>query len=183
MRDVLEPLEQLKIAAALVVRTRVFFDAWWLSAGEPGRSDNLSFWEDNWNHWRFNEHALLFSFIVHIAGLFERRNDTICFHSPLKNITGRRMEIKVSRINDLLNEASPIIKSVTILRSSSMAHRSAKLAYNGAFLEAHTTPNDLKGLSDISLLIVNELLEECDLPPTEFCESAIDDLKSLVSQR
>lgn len=180
IRELITPIDQLKVAASLVVRTRVFLDAWWLSAGEPGRSENFEFWEDNWNYWRFNEHALLFSFIVHVAGLFEKRKDTICFHALNRSLNLPEDDLQSSSLQSLFDEAEPITKSVMILRSNAMAHRSANLSYNDAFKRANTTPYQLRRLSDISLLIVNELLRLSGLDPAEFCDSAIDDLKSMI---
>ena len=49
---------EIEIASSLLVRSRVFLDAWFLSAGVDGRSEFRPFWEEVWPFWRFNEHAL-----------------------------------------------------------------------------------------------------------------------------
>ena len=62
---------RLEIAGALVIRSRVFYDAWWLSASVEGRAAHRPFWDEFWHFWRFNEHAFLVSFVIHMPGIFE----------------------------------------------------------------------------------------------------------------
>ena len=85
-------VQQIEKAADLVVRARVFLDAWHLSKGIDGRARHHDFWDEYWEFWRFNEHALMFSHIVLMATLFEKNSKTICFsrlRDELRNEDGQ----------------------------------------------------------------------------------------------
>ncbi len=173
---------QLDIAAALVLRSRVFFDSWFLSAGAEGRAAHREFWDEFWSFWRFSEHALLFSYIIHMASLFETRRDTVnlprLWHLQADN--PRRHEI-AERIEVLFRQAAATAKGLTILRSNVMAHRSTSLSYNAAFEKAQITPNAMRALTEDALLIVNLLRSIHDLDEERFDELALGDLKALAS--
>ena len=173
---------QLDIAAALVLRSRLFFAAWFLSAGVECRAAHREFWDEFWTFWRFNEHALLFSYIIHMASLFETRRDTVNLPRlwRLQAENSRRHEI-ADRIETLFRQTAATAKGLTILRSSVMAHRSISLSYNEAFKKAQITPNAMRALTDDALLLVNLLRSIHDLGEERFDELALGDLKALAS--
>lgn len=152
--------EQLETAGDLVVRTRIFYDLWWFYEGAETRPQII----DAMNHYpeffRFDSHAHFVAFVVHLAGLFERRDDTI-------NLPGLLLELAEAKLlepeaaaeaESILNEAKPLIPKVIILRSNLFAHRSASLSYAKAFEKADVTANQLGHLSNLSLRLVNCLL-------------------------
>lgn len=63
-----------------------------------------------------------------------------------------------AKAESILSEAKPLVPKVIILRSNLFAHRSPSLSYAEAFKLADVTANQLGGLSDLSLGLVNCLL-------------------------
>ncbi|MEP6786554.1 MAG: HigA family addiction module antitoxin [Sphingomonadales bacterium] len=174
--------QQLEIAGALIVRSRVFFDAWFLSAGVEGRAEFRPFWDEMWSFWRFNEHALLFSYIVHMAGIFEARKDTINLHQIWQLHRDHPcIENVRASVDKLFAEALEPSKGITILRSTVVAHRSATLAYNEAFRKARITPNAMRELTETALKIVNQLRSLHGLNSGFFDELAIGDLRAVAA--
>ena len=175
---------QIEILGKLLIRARVFFDAWKLSGGVDGKAQFREFWDEYWEYWRFNEHALLFSFIVHMAGLFEKRDDTINFHSVWNSQKdtdhGRNLSAEMAL---LFKKAARAAKGVIIIRSNAMAHRSANLNYNEAFKKANVTPDQLSELTDTSLAIVNKLRGMFDLTELQFDDGPLDVLKRLATTK
>jgi hypothetical protein len=152
--------ERLETAGELVVRTRIFYDVWWFYEGVETRPQIL----DAMNHYpeffRFDDHAHFVAFVVHLAGLFENRDDTI-------NLPGLLLELAEAKLlepeantkaESILNEAKPLIPKVMILRSNLFAHRSGSLSYAKAFEKADVTANQLGYLSGLSLRLINCLL-------------------------
>ncbi len=109
---------------------------------------------------RFDPHAHFVAFIVHIAALLEKRNDTINLPRLAKEVkeSGLISTQEAAKVDALLGQAAPLASKATILRSNLFAHRSAALSYSEAFKKAVVTPNELRDLTDIALNIVNCLL-------------------------
>ncbi|MHB8697735.1 MAG: AbiU2 domain-containing protein [Sulfuricaulis sp.] len=152
--------ERLETAGDLVVRARIFYDIWWLYEGADTRPQII----DAMNHYpdffRFDSHAHFVAFVVHLAGLFETRKDTI-------NLPGLVSELAESKLlepstvveaESILSEAMTLIPKVIILRSNLFAHRSGSVSYAEAFRKADVTANQLGDLSSLSLRLVNLLL-------------------------
>jgi hypothetical protein len=171
---------KVAIAGSIVVRTRVFFDGWWLSAGAEGRAAHQPFWDFYWHYWRYNEHALLVSYIIHTASLFEKKSDTINLGQLWLDLRERADEVVQANIDGLFLEAHPTAKGVTILRSSVMAHRSAKLNYNDAFKKAGLRPDAMRRLTQIALDIVNSMQSVLGSTEFHFDEHALGDLQAIT---
>ena len=173
--------DQLEIAGALVIRSRVFFDAWYLSAGFDGRSSHFDFWDEYWAFWRFNEHALLFAFIVHMAGLFETREDTVNLRQIWVTVKFDASEKEKQEAEKLLQDTSILTKAVMMLRNNAMAHRSASLSYNSAFDKAQVTPDQLRQLNGIAFELVNIMRSVVGLKKIELDYVAIGRLQALAN--
>jgi predicted RNase H-like HicB family nuclease len=161
---------QVSKAADLVVRARIFLDAWHLSAGVDGRALYRDFWDEYWEFWRFNEHALLFSHVVHMAALFEKNPKTINFIQLRDNLKTEYRQVDFTAIDLLLTDASATAKSVAILRSNAFAHRSTKMSYNQAFEKADISFDKLRDLNGLALQLANEMLKVVGANAHEFVE-------------
>ena len=173
---------RLEIAGELIVRSKILLDGWLLSAGAEGRAAHCTFWDEFWHYWRFNEHALLVTFVIHMASLFETRPDTVNLYKLWDHLRVQsgteQMQEEVSR---LFLEAAPIAKGLTILRSNVMAHRSARIEYSDAFKYASLTPDAMRRLTELSLAIVNLMRIHFGKHLLEFDEHALNDLRAIAS--
>jgi hypothetical protein len=152
--------ERLETVGELVVRTRIFYDLWWLYENVETRPQIL----DKMNHYpeffRYDSHAHFVAFVVHLAGLFETRGDTINLPALQSELTGAGLldAAAAAKTGAILAEAKPLVPKVMILRSNLFAHRSSSLSYAKAFELADVTANQLGHLCDLSLRLVNCLL-------------------------
>jgi predicted RNase H-like HicB family nuclease len=162
--------DQVTKAADLVVRARIFLDAWHLSAGVDGRARYRDFWDGYWEFWRFNEHALLFSHLVHMAALFEKNPKTINFVQLRDNLNTEYGQADFTAIDSLLAEAQATVQGLVILRSNAFAHRSAKMSYDEAFRKANLSFDKLRDLNVLALQLVNEMLKLVGANGHEFTE-------------
>jgi hypothetical protein len=174
--------ERLERAAQLIVRSRIFLDIWFYFESEDTRPAILDTMNCFSEFFRFDIHAHFVAFIVHIAALFERRQDTI-------NLPGLAKELKQSNLisaqtaaetDALLSQAGPLAKKVCILRSNLFAHRSANLPYDEAFKKAAVTPSEMRALTEIALKIVNHLLLARQLRDHFFNELPREDVEAIL---
>jgi AbiU2 len=174
--------ERLERAAQLVLRSRIFLDIWFYFESKdtrPAIIDTLNCFSE---FFRFDIHAHFVAFIVHIAALFEKREDTI-------NLPGLATELKQSNlisaqaaadVGALLSQADKVAPKVCILRSNLFAHRSATLSYDGAFKKAAITPGEMRDLTEIALKIVNHLLLARGLRDCFFNELPRQDAEAIL---
>ena len=69
--------ERLETAAQLVLRTRIFYDIWRFFEGKETRPAIIDTMRCYSEFFRFDPHAHFVAFVVHVAALFEKRNDTV----------------------------------------------------------------------------------------------------------
>src|SRR5437870_1242716 len=106
---------------------------------------------------RFTPHAYLVAYVIYMAGMFDKREDTISL-KPLTREMKDAAHIKgqdAAKVDALLAEAKPIADKVTILRHKAFAHRDAHISYNDVFKIAAVTPIQLRDLTEIALKISN----------------------------
>jgi AbiU2 len=169
-----------KTASKMLFRANVYFEAWLQSAGVDGRRQFKDFWQEHWEFWRFNEHAMLFAFIVYMAGLYEKRFDTVNFRSVWKNAKPYADTDQLNRYNLIWKSATPTAQSIAILRSNAMAHRSMKLSYIEAFKKANVTPDQLRDLLAHSWQLLNIIEEALGQKLSDYNPLPIETLRALV---
>ena len=155
------PLDtRLRTAGQLVVRAKVFYDIWRYFAGQETRRSIFDTMNSYSEFFRFDVHAHLVAFAVHITMLFDRRKDTISLPNLVKDVKDTQAipSGDVAEIAALLMEAAPLVDKVKTLRDNVFAHRSAMMDYEQAFKEAGVTPNQFGQLTDIALKVANRLL-------------------------
>jgi hypothetical protein len=152
--------ERLDRAAQIVIRSRIFYDIWFCFENAQACPETLDVMRRFNEFFRFDPHAHLVAFVVHMAALFEKRTDTI-------NLPGLAKEMKAARlipardaaeVDTLLGEAEQLARKVAILRNYLFAHRSALVPYAAVFKKAAVTANQLHNLTEMALKIANRLL-------------------------
>jgi hypothetical protein len=160
MRQSLALDERLYRAGQHVVRSRLYFDLWFYFEGAETRPNIIGTMREYNEFFRFTPHAYFVAYVMHIAGMFDNRKDTI-------NLTRLAREMKaahqiqgqaITEVDALLAQAAPVASKVTVLRHNAFAHRSASISHDGAFKKAAVTAVQLRDLTELSLKIVNRLL-------------------------
>jgi hypothetical protein len=89
---------RLDIAGALTVRSRIFFDAWWLSASADGRAAHRPFWDEFWHFWRYNEHAeatpIAKGIIILRSNVMAHRSASLEYNDAFKRAQLRPMDMR-----------------------------------------------------------------------------------------
>lgn len=143
-----------------IVRARLFLDLWFYFEEESSRREIIGIMEEYNEFFRFTPHAYLVSYVIYMAGVFDKSRGTISLEFLTREIknAGRIKGVDFSIIDRLMIEAEPIVSKITTLRHKAIAHRSAHLSYNDVFKAAAVTPNQLRELTDVALKIANQLL-------------------------
>lgn len=151
---------RLEIAGQLVVRTRIFYDIWWLYEGADTRPKIIDTMNEYSEFFRFDPHAHFVSLIVHLAGLFENRGDTVNLPRLIQELRSScSVPVEtITKAEDLLSQVGALLPKVAILRSNLFAHRNASLSYADAFKKAAISPNEIRDLTETALRIANCLL-------------------------
>ena len=175
--------ERLETAAQLVLRARIFYDIWWFFEGAESRPaiiDDICSYSEFFG---FAPHAHFVSFVVHIAALLEKRNNTINLRRLAKELkeSGLISAQDTAEVDRLLDQATPLASKAAILRNNLFAHRSATLSYAEAFKKAAVTPNELRDLTGIALKIVNRLLMARGLKDHVFNKLPVTDAKKMLT--
>jgi AbiU2 len=177
------PLDvRLDRAGQHVVRARLFFELWSYFEEDATRAKIIETMQDYSEFFRFTSHAYLVAYIIYIAGIFDKRRDTISvtrLASEMKTaelIKGQQ----VAEIDALLAEAAPIADKVTILRHNAFAHRSAMIGYDDVFKMAAVTPGQLRELTELVLKIVNRLLLARGLNEQDFAPLPREDAEKIM---
>ena len=110
MRQPLPLDERLYRAGQHVVRSRLFFDLWFYFEGAETRPNIIETMREYNEFFRFTPHAYFVAYVVHIAGMFDKRRDTI-------NLTRLAQEMKaahqiqghaITEVDALLAQATPV---------------------------------------------------------------------------
>jgi len=165
----------------LVLRARCFFDFWWVYEGAPTRRKNLDAMNQYSEFFRFNAHAQQVAYTIYLCQLFEIKPKTLNIAGALKQAKDRSLpQDSITAVEQLLQEAKPIVKKLVIIRSNLFAHRSLSLNYKTAFAKAAITPNQIKRLCEIGLEAVNSLRLTLGQDQYGFSELPTEDLSRLL---
>lgn len=174
--------ERIELAAELIKRARIFYDIWWFYEEEDTRSKNLYTMNRYSAFFRFDSYAHLASLIVHLAGLFECRGNTINFNALIKEAiaSGLFATEAIDRVREKITEVQDISSKLVILRNNLFAHRSASLSYKDAFSKADLIANQLRDITATGLQIANLLLLARGLPEQFFYEPPRRHIEALL---
>ena len=133
---------------------------------------------------RFDEHAHFAAFVVHIATLFDKRNDTV----KLEKL--RKIILKKFPVGDeiekewetLFQQANAIASKVLILRNNAFAHRSDEVNYNESFKLANVSPDEFLVLVEKSKQILDPFLKLLNRGEVIFWGLAKEDLTQMLTR-
>jgi hypothetical protein len=178
------PLDhRLERAAQLVIRSRKFFDVWSFLEDAKGYTATHEVMDAHFSEFFVvTIHAHFVAFVVHMAALFEKRQDTINLRRLINEMKATAMlpSKAAAEIDALLAEAEPLAKKVIILRNNLFAHRSEFVSYTSAFEIASVTADDLLHLTELALKIANQLLYAKNLPDQSFNPGARENAEALL---
>jgi hypothetical protein len=152
--------ERLDRIGQHIVRARLFLDLWFYFEERDSRRKIIETMLDYNEFLRFTPHAYLVTYVIYMAGVFDKTRGTISLAHLAREMTaaGHLKGPDAATVETLLVEAKPIADKVVILRHKAFAHRSADISYDDVFKEAAVRPDQLRELTDIALKIANRLL-------------------------
>jgi hypothetical protein len=182
MQKVLPIDDRIERAAQLVLRSRVFFDIWFYFEGSDTRPALLDTMQEYSEFFRFAPHAHFVAFVISIVAIFDRRRDTISLRQLAREMTQSKLLSAQAQtdVDVLLRRTEPLVSKVTILRHNAFAHRSITISYDEAFKKAAVTPFQLRELTELALLIANQLGQARGRDAHFFNEMPRDDAAAML---
>ena len=176
--------EQIDIATNQLVRARIFLDIWWHYHGSPTRGQSLDSMNEFPEFFRFDEHAHFTAFIVHIATLFDKRNDTVKLEKLGKSISNKlTVSAKIEKeLKALFKQTNAIAEKILVLRHRAFSHRSDEYNYNEAFKLANVSYSEFLVLTEKSKQILNLFLQVIKRGEVVFRDLPREDLAQLLIQ-
>jgi hypothetical protein len=171
-----------------IVRARLFLDLWFYFEEQDSRRKIIDTMREYNEFFRFTPHAYLTTYVVYMAGVFEKSKDTISLITLIREMkaAGKLKAHDAAIVDGLLLKAKPIAGKVATLRNNAFAHRSAHISYDDVFKIADVLPDQLRELTDIALEIANQLLVARSLQKQDFSalprEAAEAMMKALASR-
>jgi len=152
--------ERLDRIGQHIVRARLFLDLWFYFEARDSRGKIIETMRGYNGFFRFTPHAYFVAYVIYMAGVFDRRRDTISLASLIHEVkaAGCLKVHDAATVGALLAQAKPIADKVAILRHKAFAHRSAHVSYNDVFKMAAVNPDHLRDLTDMAMNIANRLL-------------------------
>jgi AbiU2 len=193
--DITSPMQPLPLNQRLdrigqhIVRARLFLDLWFYFEERDSRRKIIETMRDYNEFFRFTPHAYLVAYVIYMAGVFDKRRDTISLPPLVREMkaAGQLKGQDAATVDALLVEATHVADKVLILRHKAFAHRSAHISYNDVFKMAAVRPDQLRDLTDMALKIVNRLLLARELADQFFTElpreAAEEMMKALGTKR
>jgi hypothetical protein len=155
-----------------IVRARLFLDLWFYFEERDSRRKIIETMREYNEFFRFTPHAYFVAYVIYMAGVFDKRSDTISLPPLVREVkaAGQLIGQDAAAVDALLVEAKPVADKVLILRHKAFAHRSAHISYNDIFKMAAVRPDQLRDLTDLALKIANRLLLARGLQDQYFTE-------------
>ena len=174
-------LQKIETLSQLIVRSRVFFDLWWIYAGADTRNQIIGAYRRWSEFFRFDEHAHFVSCVVHVSAIYETRRDTINLGTVVADCRSIvHSEKERAEIDGKYEDGKRIAAKVTILRNNLFAHRSLKVGFNEAFQKAGLKPEELRQATEFALGAVNVLRSTLGLPHSHFNDFSKAHLKAIM---
>jgi hypothetical protein len=155
-----------------IVRARLFLDLWFYFEGENTRREIIDIMRDYNEFFRFTPHAYLVTYVIYMAGVFDKRKGTISLEPLIREAkaAGYLKPQAAKAANALLARAKSLAEKVALLRNNAVAHRSAHISYDDVFRMAAVKPDQLRELTDLALEITNQLLRVSGLQEQSFTD-------------
>ncbi|MDO9414453.1 MAG: hypothetical protein Q7T81_17920 [Pseudolabrys sp.] len=165
-----------------IVRARLFLDLWFYFEGNETRPAIIDTMRKYNEFFRFTPHAYLLTYVIYMAGVFDKRKGTISLLPLIRDVkaSGQLGAPEAEIVESLLEQATPIAEKITILRHNAFAHRSAHISYDDAFAIASVKPEELRNVTDTALEITNRLLSARSLQDQHFTKLPLEAAVSLM---
>lgn len=179
--------ERLDRIGQHIGRARLFLDLWFYFEGRASRANILETMRAYNEFFRFTPHAYFVTYMIYIAGVLDKRRDTIGLASLIHDVkaAGGLKAPDATTVSALLAQAKPIAEKVAIPRHKAFAHRSAHVSYNDVFKMAAVRPDQVRDLTEMAMDIASRLLLARGLRDQHFTklprESAKAMMKTLAS--
>ncbi|SDB04100.1 AbiU2 domain-containing protein [Bauldia litoralis] len=149
-----------------ISRARIFLDLWFYFEEQDSRRELIATMRHYNEFFRFTPHAYFATYVIYIAGVFDKNRGTISLYSLFREVkaAGCLNAGDTAAVKALLAQAKPIADKVTILRHNAFAHRSAHTSYDDVFKMAAVKPDELRDLTNLALNVANRLLMARGLP-------------------
>jgi HEPN superfamily AbiU2-like protein len=157
--------DRLERIAQHILRARLFLDLWFYFEERDSRRKIIDTMEEYNEFFRFTPHAYLVTYVIYMAGVFDKSRGTISLEPLVRDVKAAgQLKAQDAAVADaLLVQAKPIADKVAILRHKAFAHRSAHISYDDVFKMAAVKPDELRELTNVALEIANRLLLACGL--------------------
>lgn len=117
-------------------------------------------------------YSALVSMTISLSKLYENKSNRLSLESILNEATRQKaIELNLNKkFMRKLIEARILAKKILILRSNLIAHRNYKLSVEEIYKKANLTPNKIKRLLDISIIIFNSIFSKLEKRPKKIKE-------------
>ena len=125
-----------------IVRARLFLDLWFYFEEHHSQRKIINTMREYNEFFRFTPHAYLATYVIYMAGVFDKRRDTISLVSLIPEVKAAGY-LKVQDAADadaVMARAKPIADKVAILRHKAIAHRSAHISYDDVLSWPRSSP-------------------------------------------
>ena len=171
---------QLEILTQQVVRSRIFYDIWWLYKGSNTRPKIIDAMNDFSEFYRFDEHAHFVSLIIHCVVLWDKGAGNVSILSLARKVLDPKRNGADKELYEKVTQLEKSAKGIITLRHEAIAHRSAVFDYDEAFRRARISPNSIRDMTSQALAYVNELRVRRSMPEAFFTELPLVHAKALI---
>ncbi|RXG88728.1 hypothetical protein [Bradyrhizobium zhanjiangense] len=166
-----------------IVRARLFLDLWYYFEENDTRQHIIDTMREYNEFFRFTPHAYLVTYGIYIAGVFEKRRDTINFWVLIREMTagGCLNGATAASVSNLMTKTKALAGKVSILRHNAFAHRSSRMSCDDVFGLAKVSASELRELTEVALDLFNALAAVRGLPMQHFSPLPVEDAKSMMA--
>ena len=161
--------DRLKRLSRQIVRARVLYDLWWLTAAKETRDPYRVAFERYSELFRFLEHGLLIATVVQACIPFDSSKGTLSLRRAIKDVEkigalgAGEAKVLAARLDTLADA----VNSIQTLRHNAFAHLSHGTGYNETFTKAGLRPRDVRSVIDEAMAVINVLLTSRGLDAVE----------------
>jgi AbiU2 len=165
-----------------IIRARLYYDLWLYFEEDNSRRKIIETMRDYNEFFRFMPHAYFVSYVIYIAGAFERRRDTINLNALIVEVrqAGKLQGPIDAEILSLMARAKPFARKAAILRHNAIAHHTDRMSYDDVFNLAQVAPTALRDLTGLALDVSNHLSVACGLREQDFTELPKHDAEQMM---
>ncbi|WPO40614.1 hypothetical protein [Tardiphaga sp. 42S5] len=155
-----------------IIRARLFLDLWSYFEEDVSRGKIIDTMREYNEFFRFTPHAYLVSYVIYMAGVFDKAKGTISLDALNREVkkAGNVKAQTATSVDALLLKARPIADKVVMLRHEAFAHKSAYISYDDVFKLVAICPRQLRELADLALDVANQLFSARGLQSQYFSE-------------